>query len=137
MANPPSSPWCNAKQVKQLVIHYIVQRRRQSIARCAPRLNIGQCKDRWNSRRWRRCFLMSGRIAPVVELTEVSDSKEVRGIDCERELEAESLEILSNVLNGRISGVELQLGAELRLHGWSETCGHCCCHANMRTFGVK
>jgi hypothetical protein len=61
---------------------------------------------------------MSDRIAPVVELPEVSDPTRVREIGgCEGERNSEPFEILSNVLKRRISSVEREFSTELGLHG--------------------
>ena len=56
---------------------------------------------------------------------------------CEIKQESESLEVLANIFNRRISCVEPAFGVELRLHGWLEARRDGRRHAHLRALRCR
>src|SRR5438477_12574125 len=80
---------------------------------------------------------MGHGISPVVQMPEVGQPDGVRWVGtCEIEEEAEPLEVLPNVFNSRVPGIEFEFGGKLRLDGCPEADRHCG-SADLQAFRVE
>src|SRR5262245_43929219 len=110
------SPGSRPQDARKFLSHYIVQRSCESIARSPPGLNIGEGEGGGHAGGRRSRLLVSHVIPPVVQVPQMRDPLRIPwGRPVKVEQEAEALEVLADVLDGRVPGVERESGRELAL----------------------